>query len=70
MAHLNLLILRMVTGTPPQMLPARVRSHRGATFIEYLLLAAIAVVLFGVIGVALRGSFDTILSRIRTALGG
>jgi Flp pilus assembly pilin Flp len=67
-AIFQLLIARLLTGSSLDLLPARVRSHRGATFIEYLLLAAIAVVLFGVIGFALRGAFDGILQSIRDAL--
>lgn len=52
------------------------RARRGAGILEYAILALVAVLLFGVIVVALRGTGDggdgvigQLISRVRTALG-
>lgn len=58
----------VLTGRPSMLAPVSGSARRGATFIEYLLLAGIAVVLAAAIWAALGGSFDTILDQIRDAL--
>jgi Flp pilus assembly pilin Flp len=56
----------------PSMDFARVpaRSRRGATFIEYALLAAIAVAIFLVAGPFLINIFNTILGRVQSGVNG
>ena len=57
------------SATPAMLTVSSQRSRRGATFIEYALLAGIALVLFFVFRTGLSGIFDTLLQSIRDALG-
>lgn len=66
--RLHLFLTSLLLGRPAVLVPAPAAGRRGATFIEYLLLAGIAIVLGAVIYTALGGSFDTILRQIRNAL--
>ena len=67
--RLQLFLASVLTGQPAMLTPAAAgRARRGATFIEYMLLAAIAVVLGLAIWTALGGSFDGVLQEIQDAL--
>ena len=57
------------TATPAMLTVTPQRARRGATFIEYALLAGIALVLFFVFRTGLSGIFDSLLQSIRDALG-
>jgi Flp pilus assembly pilin Flp len=62
MTHLTSLYVRLLGGLDAG------RSRRGATLIEYMLLAAIAIVLAFAIRAGLTGQFGDILDRIGNAL--
>jgi Flp pilus assembly pilin Flp len=47
---------------------ARTRSRRAATFVEYALLAAVALVIFVVFRTQLSSMFSSLMDRLRTAL--
>lgn len=64
--QLQALSLLLSTGNPTMVRAPR--SGRGATFIEYMLLAAIAVLLFVAIYAGLNGAFGNILNSVRDAL--
>lgn len=48
----------------------RARSHRGATFVEYMLMAAIAVAVFIFLGGRIEGLFSDVISNISDAING
>lgn len=52
------------------LLPQRLATSRGAGFMEYALLAALAAVIFAVLVVAFPALMNTILDRIKAAVTG
>jgi Flp pilus assembly pilin Flp len=61
-------LVAFVLGAAPVPALARVNSRRGATFIEYALLAAVALVVFVLFRTQLSSMFTSLLERLRVAL--
>lgn len=62
----------VATAATPAVHPApalvRVRSRRAATFVEYALLAAVALAIFVIFRSQLSSMFSSLMDRLRTAL--
>lgn len=69
LTHLQLFLSSILTGQPPMLVPTgAANGRRGATFIEYLMLAGFAIVLGLIIYGMLEGSFIRMLDDIKKHL--
>jgi Flp pilus assembly pilin Flp len=67
-ARINALIISMF-AEKPQMIVIPARSRRGATFIEYALLAGVAVIVFFAFRGPLTNLMTGIINQVSRALG-
>lgn len=69
LTHLQLFLSSILTGQPPMLVPTgAANGRRGATFIEYLLLAGLAVFLSVIIYAMLNDGFRNMLEGIKSHL--